>query len=99
VNLTAVLLTGRLTGGVSCAAVQGGLLAVLIARQRRAPAVAYRVPVPSGAPARSSPDTRRPRWGGLGDDLVPVGELGTLHPGTLAYACGMGMYTGTITTN
>jgi plastocyanin domain-containing protein len=24
-------------------------------------------------------------------------EIGTLHPGTLAYACGMGMYTGTIT--
>jgi len=26
-------------------------------------------------------------------------ELGTLQPGTLAYACGMGMYTGTIVTN
>jgi len=37
VNLTAVLLTGLLAGGVSCAAVQGGLLAALIARQRRAP--------------------------------------------------------------
>lgn len=24
-------------------------------------------------------------------------ELGALPPGTLAYACGMGMYTGTIT--
>jgi plastocyanin domain-containing protein len=26
-------------------------------------------------------------------------ELGNLQPGTLAYACGMGMYTGTITIN
>lgn len=33
VNLTAVLLTGLVAGGVSCAAVQGGLLAGLITRQ------------------------------------------------------------------
>ena len=26
-------------------------------------------------------------------------ELGALPPGTLDYACGMGMYTGTITAN
>jgi len=33
-NLTAVLITGLLAGGVSCAAVQGGLLTGLITRQR-----------------------------------------------------------------
>lgn len=36
-NLTAVLLTGLLAGGVSCAAVQGGLLAGLVARQQAVP--------------------------------------------------------------
>lgn len=35
-NLTAVLVTGLLAGGVSCAAVQGGLLTGLVARQRQA---------------------------------------------------------------
>ncbi|GAA4412570.1 hypothetical protein GCM10023148_06370 [Actinokineospora soli] len=35
-NLTAVFITGLLAGGVSCAAVQGGLLAGLITRQRAA---------------------------------------------------------------
>ncbi len=35
-NLTAVLVTGLLAGGVSCAAVQGGLLAGLVARQQAA---------------------------------------------------------------
>jgi sulfite exporter TauE/SafE len=34
VNLGAVLVTGLFAGGVSCAAVQGGLLAGLVARQR-----------------------------------------------------------------
>jgi sulfite exporter TauE/SafE len=38
VNLTAVLLTGLFAGGISCAAVQGGLLAGLITRQRAASA-------------------------------------------------------------
>ena len=33
-NLTAVLITGLLAGGVSCAAVQGGLLTGLITRRR-----------------------------------------------------------------
>jgi sulfite exporter TauE/SafE len=33
-NLTAVLITGLFAGGISCASVQGGLLAGLIARQR-----------------------------------------------------------------
>jgi len=64
VNLTAVLLTGLLAGGVSCAAVQGGLLAALIARQRRLPTSAHRVSVPTGGRARSSADTSRSRWVG-----------------------------------
>lgn len=34
-DLVAVLITGLLAGGLSCAAVQGGLLAGLLARQRR----------------------------------------------------------------
>jgi sulfite exporter TauE/SafE len=38
VNLAAVLLTGLLAGGLSCAAVQGGLLAGLITRQHAATA-------------------------------------------------------------
>jgi len=36
VNLTAVLMTGLFAGGVSCAAVQGGLLTGLVSRQRAA---------------------------------------------------------------
>ncbi len=35
-NLAAVLVTGLFAGGVSCAAVQGGLLTGLITRQRAA---------------------------------------------------------------
>jgi sulfite exporter TauE/SafE len=82
VNLTAVLLTGLLAGGVSCAAVQGGLLAALIARQRA-------TPTPAGAHADGNPDrTARPvarsrhrttlevhptPWAALSDDLTPVG--------------------------
>jgi len=38
VNLGAVLVTGLFAGGVSCAAVQGGLLAGLVTRQRGTPA-------------------------------------------------------------
>jgi sulfite exporter TauE/SafE len=59
VNLTAVLVTGLLAGGVSCAAVQGGLLAALIARQRG----------PATAPGhRAAPNPGR----ALVEDLVPV---------------------------
>lgn len=58
-NLTAVLVTGLFAGGVSCAAVQGGLLAGLVARQRAGqPATG---PAPAG------------RAGRLADDLAPVG--------------------------
>jgi sulfite exporter TauE/SafE len=65
VNLTAVLLTGLLAGGVSCAAVQGGLLAALIARQRRTTAAGQ--PALDPAPARARPGQA------LLEDLTPVG--------------------------
>lgn len=58
-NLYAVLLTGLLAGGVSCAAVQGGLLAGLVMRQRTA------------EPAPSAGTARRPA-ARLVDDLTPV---------------------------
>jgi sulfite exporter TauE/SafE len=64
VNLVAVLITGLFAGGISCAAVQGGLLAGLITRQHadREPAAAH----------VASDETRSWR-GQLGDDLAPVG--------------------------
>jgi uncharacterized protein len=55
-NLAAVLVTGLLAGGISCAAVQGGLLAGLITRQRAAS------PQSTGTGWRAQ----------LGDDLAPV---------------------------
>jgi sulfite exporter TauE/SafE len=64
-NLAAVLVTGLFAGGVSCAAVQGGLLTGLITRQRK-----INAPKESQAVAtveRSSWPTQ------LGDDLAPVG--------------------------
>ncbi|MEV4158424.1 sulfite exporter TauE/SafE family protein [Nocardia salmonicida] len=69
-NLFPVLLTGMFAGGVSCAAVQGGLLAGLIARQRRA----------AGVDAPPTAAGRR-----IGDDLAPVGGflLGKLASHTL----------------
>ncbi|MER7007159.1 sulfite exporter TauE/SafE family protein [Dactylosporangium sp. NPDC000555] len=76
-NLAAVLATGLFAGGVSCAAVQGGLLAGLVARQRPAPA-----PGPPDVPASTTSTTARPAGadaapgsarGRLVDDLVPVG--------------------------
>jgi uncharacterized protein len=64
VNLVAVLFTGLFAGGISCAAVQGGLLAGLITRQH------------AGRPTSLADDgggeTRSWR-ARLGDDLVPVG--------------------------
>lgn len=57
-NLVPVLATGLFAGGVSCAAVQGGLLTGLITRQR----------------AAAGDNTTRRDWRGrLGDDLAPVG--------------------------
>jgi uncharacterized protein len=64
-TLLAVFLTGLLAGGVSCAAVQGGLLAGLVMRQRQ--------------PATSPPGTTGSSHKGqrLADDLMPVaGFLG-----------------------
>src|SRR6266704_2077741 len=55
VNLGAVLVTGLFAGGVSCAAVQGGLLTGLVTRQRAATVPATkgnRRPVPKQAPGR-----------------------------------------------
>ncbi|MFH5227583.1 sulfite exporter TauE/SafE family protein [Antrihabitans spumae] len=71
-NLLAILTTGLFAGGISCAAVQGGLLTGLISRQRTTAkttaAVTSRTGNGSGvsaAPVRWS--TR------LADDLTPVG--------------------------
>jgi sulfite exporter TauE/SafE len=76
-NLSAVLVTGLLAGGVSCAAVQGGLLTGLVARQRAAHEPA---PGTSGVarpksrskqkPAKVAP---RPLSARVADDLAPVG--------------------------
>jgi sulfite exporter TauE/SafE len=85
VDLAAVLVTGLFAGGVSCAAVQGGLLAGLITRQHAATAAS--APVPRRAPADhantisarpgtavSAQPAPRPVWRDrLGDDLAPVG--------------------------
>ncbi len=85
-NLAAVFATGLLAGGVSCAAVQGGLLTGLITRQRAAtaePAVPPRRAKGRTRPAGSTEtragsarpvQTQRPaRRAHLGDDLTPVG--------------------------
>lgn len=67
-NLTAVLVTGLFAGGVSCAAVQGGLLTGLLARQRAAtPAV----PVLTGR--HRGPEPAPSHRQQLADDLAPVG--------------------------
>jgi uncharacterized protein len=87
VNLAAVLVTGLFAGGVSCAAVQGGLLTGLITRQRAATTAATqasrrmksRTGRASTAPIRtgrnpSAPAAQSPAWHAqLGDDLAPVG--------------------------
>jgi len=56
-NLAAVLVTGLFAGGVSCAAVQGGLLTGLITRQKAA--TAEPAPRPTarkvGTPAQPTP--------------------------------------------
>jgi sulfite exporter TauE/SafE len=63
VNLVAVLITGLFAGGISCAAVQGGLLTGLITRQQGA-----REPAAIDATRSES----RSWCGQLGDDLAPV---------------------------
>jgi sulfite exporter TauE/SafE len=70
VNLVAVLLTGLLAGGVSCAAVQGGLLAGLVARQRGDDT---RTPARSGQGAGRAVPPQKPWTARLADDLAPIG--------------------------
>jgi sulfite exporter TauE/SafE len=76
-DLMAILITGLLAGGVSCAAVQGGLLTGLVARQHGAA-----TPVPAGkfrgTATKAGDDTpvasRSRGWRTqLADDLTPVG--------------------------
>ncbi len=76
-NLAAIFITGLFAGGVSCAAVQGGLLTGLVARQRR-----VSEPVPAGHAAgktgvhgtRQAGPMAAEGWRArLADDLAPVG--------------------------
>lgn len=59
-NLTAVLMTGLFAGGVSCAAVQGGLLTGLVSRQRAT----------TSTPAEPAPAPRRAK--GRGRYVAPT---------------------------
>ncbi|UUV29955.1 sulfite exporter TauE/SafE family protein [Amycolatopsis roodepoortensis] len=81
-NLAAVLVTGLFAGGVSCAAVQGGLLTGLITRQKAAAAspatparrAKGRTQYHGNARARSGQEVDQQGWRAqLGDDLAPVG--------------------------
>ena len=73
-NLLAVLLTGLLAGGVSCAAVQGGLLAGLVTRQKAEAARATVAPARrSGAKVSGTAVLSKPTVAAqLGQDLTPV---------------------------
>lgn len=71
-NLAAVLVTGLFAGGVSCAAVQGGLLTGLITRQRAA--IAEPAAPARGTNKQAATVAERRNWRAqLGDDLAPVG--------------------------
>ncbi|XVV06678.1 sulfite exporter TauE/SafE family protein [Actinosynnema sp. CA-248983] len=81
-NLAAVLVTGLFAGGVSCAAVQGGLLTGLITRQKAAVAEPPNRAQGASRPRGTTKSHRSkqavvapPRsWRAqLGDDLAPVG--------------------------
>jgi sulfite exporter TauE/SafE len=72
-----VLITGLFAGGISCAAVQGGLLTALITRQHTAgdPATTEATSVPRQAnpPLPHDGDGQSRTWRArLGDDLAPV---------------------------
>ncbi|MFN2534068.1 MAG: hypothetical protein ABR528_02320, partial [Pseudonocardiaceae bacterium] len=82
-NLAAVLVTGLFAGGVSCAAVQGGLLTGLITRQHTTTAT---LAAAGGTLKADNIHSHRPGTtvsaqtvqglsgrGQLGDDLAPVG--------------------------
>ncbi|SDN18252.1 Sulfite exporter TauE/SafE [Lentzea albidocapillata subsp. violacea] len=72
-NLAAVLVTGLFAGGVSCAAVQGGLLTGLITRQRAATPEPV-APARRGKNRQAAAIAERRNWRTqLGDDLAPVG--------------------------
>ena len=79
-NLGAVLVTGLFAGGVSCAAVQGGLLTGLITRQKATtaplsptrPHFGRATATRRGQPALAAAERRAWR-GQLVDDLTPVG--------------------------
>jgi sulfite exporter TauE/SafE len=87
-SLWAVLLTGLFAGGISCAAVQGGLLTGLVARQRDTPPPGKRKPAarPGGKPQPRQGKGKgahpyqvkvveppKPWTTHLADDLAPVG--------------------------
>jgi len=65
-TLWGVFVTGLVAGGASCAAIQGGLLAGLVARRRPVPSLAGRGDEPSGATAARRQPARL-------DDAIPVG--------------------------
>jgi sulfite exporter TauE/SafE len=73
VNLAAVFVTGLLAGGVSCAAVQGGLLAGLMTRQRRGHAPQAAASAATNTQVGTQTLERRSPFSHLGEDLVPVG--------------------------
>lgn len=80
-NLMAILVTGLLAGGVSCAAVQGGLLTGLVTRQQKssdpvASAMSSRRGHPGASTGSEAQPTQAPTGGWhhqLADDLTPVG--------------------------
>lgn len=84
-NLLAVFLTGLLAGGVSCAAVQGGLLAGMVTRQAKTSA-ATGPATGKGKPSATKAAPTATRRAQLGDDLAPVGGFlaGKLVSHTLA---------------
>lgn len=73
-NLAAILVTGLFAGGVSCAAVQGGLLTGLITRQQAARAETTQPhPHPHRAVGVRDDVTPASTWRSrLGDDLAPI---------------------------
>jgi sulfite exporter TauE/SafE len=73
VNLGAILLTGLFAGGVSCAAVQGGLLAGLVARQRGAAVAGDKRTQAAGNKRTHVAGDKRTLAARVGDDLAPVG--------------------------
>lgn len=81
-SLTGVLVTGLFAGGVSCAAVQGGLLTGLVARQRHAVSLSGATPtLKQPAPSSRVADDLAPVAGFLGGKLVSHALVGGLLGG------------------